>query len=459
MEWKWNADAFDAVQITTPKGEFEIVGTDTNEVLLECDISSRHLRTEPILRDRWLVVQPMHGAGEWTLKLPKSKAWVLQVAAASGEIEIHDVQARFDLQLGSGEIHIEDCRGTFNVQSGSGDVELENCVQVEAPTVPEPQAPEPEKETAGIPPIPPIPPIPGIKTRRVKINFGNEADWQEYGAQWEEWGERFAEQATRWASKFAREFGSSFGLNDRPNEPGIHVQLGSGDISLEQVDAQLVTFRLGSGDINLEEGRIGEFDVEASRGDMQIENVLPTANWDLTTRHGDIQLVLSEDTNARIDAATRHGDIESDAPLVGVGRPGRAARHGGRMVGTLGQVGDPPIEIHLESLHGDIQIELSGRNSRYAGQPMPPRASKQPATAVAPKPPVPPTPPTPLTTSGAVVPVTVTDLPPTDEKPALKAAGAGPVQVYDSQFAILQALQKGEITVAEAEMLLRSLKN
>jgi hypothetical protein len=32
-----------------------------------------------------------------------------------------------------------------------------------------------------------------------------------------------------------------------------------------------------------------------------------------------------------------------------------------------------------------------------------------------------------------------------------------PAQIYDSQFAILQALQKGEITVAEAEALLRSL--
>lgn len=455
MEWKWNLDAFDAIQITSPNGELEIVGTDTNEVLLEGDANSRHLRTAPIIRDRWLVFQPIHGGGEWTLELPKSKIWVLRVALASGEIEIHNVQARFELQLGSGEIRVEDCRGTFFVQNGSGDVELENCIQTEAPTVPEPREQEPEKETAGVPPIPPIPPIPmhGHKSRRhVEINFGDEGDWQEYGARWEEWGERFAEQATRWASKFAREFGNSFGLRDRPNEAGLHVQLGSGDIRFELVDAQLVTFRVGSGDINLEEGRIAELDVETSRGDIQIENVLPTMNWDITTRHGDIQLVLSEDTNARLDAATRHGDIESDVPLVGVGRPGRAARHGGRMVGTLGQVGEPPVEIHLECLHGDIEIELSGRNSRYAGQPAP-RAAKQPAA------PTPSTPPTSSAPADADVSARATDVSSSDATISRQAPGAAPTPVYDSQFAILQALQKGEISVAEAEMLLRSLKS
>jgi len=459
MEWKWNLDAFDAIQITSPNGELEIVGTDANEVLLEGDVSSRHLRSEPVIRDRWLIFHPVHGASEWTLELPKSKIWMLRVALASGEIEIQNVQARFELQLGSGEIRVEDCRGTFFAQNGSGDVEFENCAQIEVPTIPEPRAKEPEKETAGLPPIPPIPPIPlhGHTSRhRVEINLGDEADWQEYGERWEEWGERFAEQATRWASKFAREFGDSFGWRGRPNEPGLHVQLGSGDIHLEQVDAQLVTFRAGSGDINLEEGRIAVLDVETSRGDIQIENVLPTANWDLTTRHGDIQLVLPADTNARLDAATRHGDIESDVPLVGVGRPGRAARHGGRMVGTLGQVGEPPVEIHLESLHGDIEIELSGRSSRYAGQPAPSRAAKESLAAVATKQPASPAP---TASSDAAVSARTTGVLSSDATASRQAEGSAPAQAYDSQFAILQALQKGEITVAEAELLLQSLKN
>ena len=41
--------------------------------------------------------------------------------------------------------------------------------------------------------------------------------------------------------------------------------------------------------------------------------------------------------------------------------------------------------------------------------------------------------------------------------PTVAPKPQGSTQNYDSQFAILQALQKGEITVAEAEALLRSL--
>lgn len=450
MEWQWNTDAFDAVHITSPNGEFEIVGTDGDKILLEGDGDKRRLRSEPIIQGRWLVMQPIHGSSEWTLELPKSKNWVVEISCASGEIEIHSVHARFDIQLGSGEIHLQDCRGTFNVRSGSGDIELENCLQADVPQVPAFTYQEPVAEPAGIPPIPPIPPMHGKAGARVKFNFGDEAEWEEYGAQWEEWGERFATQATRWAEKFAREFGSGFGFEKHANKPGLNVQIGSGDVSMEHVDAQLVTIRLGSGDVNVEDGRIAELAIDAQRGDLQIENILPAGNWEIATRHGDIQLTLPDDTNARIDAATRHGDIESAVPLVGVGRPGRAARHGGRMVGTLGQVGENPLEIHLESLHGDIQIDLTGHNSRYTGQPAQPRTAKR---AMEPVPPIPPTPPTP----NADIPAPGNDLPGASEPSSPQASDKPQSSTYDSQFAVLQALQKGEITVAEAELLLKSL--
>lgn len=449
MEWQWNTDAFDAIHITSPSGEFEIVGTETDQVLLEGDGDNRYARTAPVISGRWLVMQPIHGSGEWTLELPKSKAWVIEISAASGEIHIENVHAHFDVRLGSGDIEIENCRGTFNVQSGSGDVKIEDCLQAEIPTVPAFSYKESEQAPAGIPPIPPMPPE-GKKFRVGKqFRTQDNQDWQEYGREWEEWGERFAEQATRWADKFVRDFGGSFGFDSRPDAPGMHVQLGSGDVELEQVDAQFVSVHLGSGDVNFEDGRVGELTVQAARGDLRIINILPAGDWAIATRHGDIQLELPDDTNARIDAATRHGDIESDVPLVGVGRPGRAARHGGRMVGTLGQTGENPIEIHLESLHGDIQIDMTGRNSRYANQEPQRRSAQVPAV------PAPPTPPVPAERGDAVRSIPVADIPATDMAPNESGADA---PALDSQIAILQALQRGEITVAEAEHLLHSLK-
>lgn len=465
MEWTWNADEFDGIQINTPNGEFEIVGRDGNQVVMEGESQPRRLRSAPHIDGRWLVFQPFPGEGDWTIELPKSKAWVLQVALASGEIHVADVHARFDLQLGSGELQMENCRGIFNVQSGSGDVQMEKCTQADVPIAPD-HAPEADAGTVppppGIPPIPPVPPI-GVRMKGRRINVDVPMDWEEYGRDWEEWGEQFGEQVSRWAEKFSREFMRDFDFGGKKAEtgPGIHIRLGSGDIHMELIDAQLLTARLGNGDVQIEDGRIGTLDAQTSRGEISIENILPTESWDLTTRHGDIALVLPADSFVRLDAATRHGEIICDAPLVRVNRPGPGARHGGRMVGTVGEGQGEPVDIHLESQHGDIQIEVSSRTSRYAGEPKP--AAKRPAPTPTPTPsssmqPAPPTPPPAPATASSVVPVQVTDLPPTEPDAALKPPSPKGMQVYDSQLAILQALQRGEITVPEAEMLLKSLK-
>src|SRR5690242_4249215 len=111
MEWKWNADAFDAIRITTPNGEFEIVGTETDQVLLEGEVNSRRMRSEPSIQGRWLVIQPVQGAGEWSLTLPRSKTWVVDLSAAHGEVNVENISARLNVQLGNGEVHVKDCRG------------------------------------------------------------------------------------------------------------------------------------------------------------------------------------------------------------------------------------------------------------------------------------------------------------------------------------------------------------
>lgn len=472
-EYKWNADAFDAIRIVAANGEFEFEGNDTNEILLEGeDDGRRRFGGEPAIAGRWLTLRPFGGGSEWSISLPRSKAWVIELSSGNGEVQVQDLDARLTVQLGHGEIHVENCRGVFNLKSGSGDVTMENCVQREAPQAPEYVAPKQSKTapsgpgglppippTPGIPPIPPIPPV-GIKMRMGKgIRMTDPDNWEEYGQQWEDWGEQFGEQVSQWAENFSRNFSFDFKFGDEPDEStedGVHIRLGHGDIQLEEVDAQLVTARLGSGDIQVESGRIAELDAETMRGDLQISSALPTATWNLATRHGDIELTLPGDAYARLDAATRHGDIECDAPLVRVGRPGPGARHGGRMVGTVGEGQGEPVEIHIESQHGDIQINAERRASRYAGQAAvrterspqssdsTPRAeqsivrSAQPAGA------------------SSDVPMGDAGTPPSQDAPKSSAARKGG---YDSQMAILQALQKGEVSVAEAETLLRSLKD
>ncbi len=480
-EYKWNADAFDAIRIVATNGEFEILAHDSNEILLEGDERGRRrFGSEPSIVGRWLHISPFPGNSEWSLTLPQAKAWVIELSSGNGEVRVENVNGRFNVQLGSGDIEMENCRGVFNLRSGNGDVSLENCTQTDAPPAPERVTASETKSNIppvpGTPPTAPFPPIPPIPPANVRVRIGkrfqvaSDQPWEEYGKQWEEWGEQFGEQVSQWADSFARSFSFDFKMGeDDDKRDGVHVRLGHGDVAFQELDAQLVSVRLGSGDIQMELGRVAELDLETARGDMELESVLPTTAWQLTTRNGDIRLELPGDAYARIDAATRHGEIECDAPLVRVGRPGPGARHGGRMVGTIGEGSGEPVDIHLESQHGDIQIEMERRPSRYAGVPTAaPRAASKQERAMArqePQVPVPPAPPTPPQSANAVVPVTVTDL--AEPEAALNPPNVGnaprsvqgSVQVYDSQFAILQALQAGEITVAEAEMLLRSLKN
>lgn len=464
-EYKWNADEFDAIRIVAANGEFEIVGNESSQVELEGIERNRHsYGAEPKIVGRWLYLNPFGGGSQWTVALPKSKAWTIEVACASGEVEIQGVHARIGVQLGSGDVQIENCRGTFNVRSGSGDVSMENCVQSEVPAAPKQPTVEQQADMGGtprgVPPVPPVPPMPGmpgmppippippggVKARMGRRHAEHPDDWEEYGREWEEWGERFGEQVSHWAENLSNSFASGFkfGSDDAPRGDGLHVRLGSGDVQLEEIDALVVSARVGSGDVQIEQGRIAELDLENSRGDIQIEGVLPTAAWELVTRHGDLQLVLPGDTYARIDAATRHGEIECDAPLVRVGRPGPGSKHGGRMVGTIGDGQGEPVDIHLESQHGDIQIELERRASRFQGQAAPQQAARTGRATDESRP---------ATDSPREAASVADAAEPTDSNPSRERA-----QTYDSQFAVLQALQAGEISVAEAEMLLRSLK-
>ncbi|MCC7163753.1 MAG: DUF4097 family beta strand repeat protein [Anaerolineae bacterium] len=456
-EYSWNLDAFDAIRIVAANGEFEIIGADSSQVQVEGIERNRHsFGAEPKIVGRWLYLNPFGGGSQWTIELPKSKAWTIEVACASGDVEIENVHARIGVQLGSGDVNLENCRGTFNVRAGSGDVTIENCVQSETPAAPPQPTGEEQAEMRDLPPgVPPMPPIPGIPPippsppLDVNLRMGRRRamhpdDWQDYGREWEEWGERFGEQVSHWAENMTRSFAFGFklGSEEEPRGDGFHVRLGSGDVQLEEVDALVVSARVGSGDVQIEQGRIAELDVENSRGDIQIEGVLPANAWELVTRHGDVRLILPGDAFARVDAATRHGDIECEPPLVRVGRPGPESRHGGRMVGTIGAGQGEPADIHLESQHGDIQIEVERRPSRFQGQASEQAPGARRGASESP---------TPVVAERG--PVGVTEA----AEPRAAPKEPGTAQVYDSHLAILQALQAGEITVAEAEMLLRSL--
>jgi hypothetical protein len=432
-EYTWPAEAFDAISILAHDGRFKIEGTEGDQVQLEGDWTPFPPGLEPEPQGRWLRLQlwqPPNGA-RFTLRLPKNKAWVVELSAARGRLEAKDIQARLQIMLQRGEIRVENCRGTFNLMSGQADVKFEHCTEVDMPEPP----PQPEGE-----PEPQATPVEEGMGATGEFHFGREMphppwDWLSWAeGDWAAWGMRVSQQAMAWAQQFSQ-ISEQWGW--RPQKAGLNLRIGKGNVHLEKIEAKACLVSLSKGDVKLEQGRIARLEANTAHGDVTCESIMPVGDWSIKTSHGNIRLSLPSEAQVRLDVATRRGDIRTEVPLIRVSRPGPEARRGGRMVGTLGQAGETADQISLATINGNIVIDVLQGKSPYAAKPAQEDAPFE-ATAPAPQPAAASS--TSAETEGEKV-----------------ASAAGPAQpAYDSQLAILQALSEGHISVEEAEQLLRS---
>jgi hypothetical protein len=490
-EQTWPAQAFDAISIAGRTGQFTLEGIDGDQVRLESN-SGPWFSQDLVPAGRWLQIYLWKFANpaDITLRLPKNKAWVIELSAGRGNVEVNNLQTRLQVMLGKGDARIMDCTGNFDVMSGNGQVRMERCTEAEMPE--RPPLPQDESETES--------PAIGAElgsaagTRSQKMKSKIPWDWWDWGEDdWTDWGLGIGEQATAWGMQFAQhaqnwamQFSHGFGRMGWPSQKvGVNLQLGKGDVLMQDIQADGCNISLGRGDGMLDGGLIGGLNIMAGHGDVKCESVLPTGDWMIKTSHGSIDLALPADTRAQLDVATRHGDIRSDIPLVRVARPGPEARHGGRMVGTVGQVEgksggwlpnmrarvrikagnwvitDKDVkvgnheepenhrvpEIGLVASNGDIKIVLQGAKSRFVWNETTPGVTNvnegnrsetdaSPSKATQDEP------------SGSTNPTSGTS----NDMPT-----GGRERVYDSNLAVLQALRAGEISVDEAEHLLRSM--
>ena len=143
----WPADAFDSIGIKAHQGKFIIQGTEGNEVKLDGDLAarySRNLELGPV--GRWLKIYTswQFGESQFTLQLPKSKIWTIDLFSGRAEVKVDNINARLHLWLGKGEAQIDNCRGAFSLTSGNADVRLKHFVETEAAEIPPlPPAPNP----------------------------------------------------------------------------------------------------------------------------------------------------------------------------------------------------------------------------------------------------------------------------------------------------------------------------
>jgi hypothetical protein len=379
----WPMTSFDAVGIRANQGKFVIQGIDGDDVILEGDFAARYPRSSNFGPDgRWLKLYTtwQHGDSQFTLQLPKSKIWTIDIFSGRTDAKIDNIQARLHMWTGKGEVQIENCRGTFSITSGNANVRMRHFT---------------ESATPEIPPLP---------REEHHISIEEPESWGEW-EEWAEWGGEFGE-------KFLRKFFGETGWSNR----GINIQVGKGDVNMEDINIKSCYIRTARGDARIKQGRIGAFDMKIISGDIGCESCLPAGDWLIRANRGDVRLSLPSDTAARLDLTTRHGEIISKTPLVRVTRQGPESWHGNRMVGSIGAKSDGKVpEIDVSTLTGDIEIKTESARSQYSN------TSEKEQN---------------MTTNTA------------------SQTGA----IYDSELVILTALSDGKINVEEAERLLRDFK-
>ena len=281
---------------------------------------------------------------------------------------------------GKGEAQIDNCRGAFSVTSGNANVMMRHFTETDTPAIP----PLPREE------------------HHISIEEPETwGDWEE----WADWGGEFGE-------KFLRKFFGETGGSNR----GINIQVGKGDVNMEDINIKSCHIRTARGDARIKQGRIGAFDTKIMAGDIGCESCLPVGDWLIRANRGDVRLSLPSDTAARLDLTTRHGDIQSKTPLVRVARQGPESGRGNRMVGSIGAKSDGKIpEIDVSTLSGNIEIKTESARSQY------------------------------YNTSETEQNMTTSPASQTDA-------------VYTSELEILTALSGGKVNVDEAERLLRDFK-
>ncbi len=224
------------------------------------------------------------------------------------------------------------------------------------------------------------------------------------------------------------------------NGSGAHqIKTGSGDIAVSQVQAGSLTLSTGRGDCTLQQATVRALNAKTGLGSVTLTGDPAGGNWEGRSGKGDLALTLPTTAAARVEAATGHGSIHSDLPQVKVARPGPASPRGGRTIFVLGE--EQRSEVRLSTGYGDISVRMVALAPVTAAPP-PTKVTVEAPSAVHP---VAVQPMAPAVPDVAAVPP-APPVPPAPTAPQMTA------------MSVLESLARGEISVDEAEALLRSLE-
>lgn len=244
-----------------------------------------------------------------------------------------------------------------------------------------------------------------------------------------------------------------------PHGATVSVETASADLEVSDLSG-VKSFRTASGDVTL--ARLaGALDIETVSGDIDLEGQAPL---ELAGRSisGDVRVRVPR--LRRLELGTTSGDLLLDAELTGDGP--FALRS---ISGDVTIVGRAGFRVEAETITGELASDVPsrresalGRKVLIVGRPGPTLAFRSVSGdlhVVKPRDAAPPMAP-PMPAAPLLPPLPDVPAPPPQEGTRSAAAASGPdgdTSSDDSRLEILRALERGEITVAEATQRLGEL--
>lgn len=237
----------------------------------------------------------------------------------------------------------------------------------------------------------------------------------------------------------------------------LELKTGAGSLVVQAPDNVVLSGWTGNGDIEVGPGSARRLRVETRNGQVRSMVALTAGEHAINSANGDLLVQLPAELGVHIDAQTGFGQVVSDMPLVRVGRSGSMSFNGNRMVGSIGP-GEPVVRVALRTGRGQIALQ---RSDVPPVVEVPPGLVRAVAVAARPAPipaPVPVPAPAPIPAAPPVAPVAQPPYPAVGSTvPLREPAGEAAAPAEDRALAVLRALAKGDITVDEADELLKGV--
>lgn len=209
----------------------------------------------------------------------------------------------------------------------------------------------------------------------------------------------------------------------------LSIESMSGDIDVLAVGTCSVVARTVSGDLSVRAANLETFRASTTSGDVRMAGRLTGSGpFAIETVSGDMLLALAGPV--RLEASTVTGDVTSEVEVRSEGKPGRRV--------LIVEDGGPTMTVR--SMSGDVSLMKATAVTRSVEPSFPP---SPPPSAEPPMPPAPPAIGDAVSSSG--------------DSPTVVVGRTDAAAADDARLAILRALERGEIDVAEAGRRLEAL--